>query len=223
MKRNTVLSLGLAVLLIAFSSAAYANTIDAITFDLAGTKSTPAVTFNASTGFALTSAVVTVQDTNTNNVYLLPGTASISAGSATSWSASGGQLNAMFSSGSGVEVEVDSSLCPGGVCLTGILNGGLYSAFLKGTGSFQGLFQVTYVNPWVPALFGDPSTWEASGSDALTTSVNNFKNGGLTDTARVGAGSVTFQVSQVPEPASLALLGSGLVGLAGFARRRLQK
>ena len=90
-----------------------------------------------------------------------------------------------------------------------------------GTGSFQALLTVTYVNPVIPALFGDPNGWQLTGSDSLTTSVNKFKNGGNTDTAILGGGSITYQ-TPVPEPGTLALFGTGIIGLAGIVRRKLQ-
>lgn len=55
-----------------------------------------------------------------------------------------------------------------GVCLQGILNSnGQYTATLGGTGSFQALFTVTYVSPYIPALFGDPYGWLPTGSDSF--------------------------------------------------------
>jgi hypothetical protein len=80
---------------------------------------------------------------------------------------------------------------------------------------------VTYVSPFVPALFGDPNAWLPTGSDSLATSVNQFTNGGNTDTATLGGGSITYQTPTVPEPDSLAPLSTGVLGLASVIRRKL--
>jgi PEP-CTERM motif len=157
-------------------------------------------------------------------VFSLVGTAAISTGPASSYVAAGNTLTAQYLPGGGIEVEVDSAQCVGGtmpgICLQGILNNnGQYTATLLKTGSFQALFTVTYVSPYIPSLFGDPNAWMPTGSDSLTTSVNQFTNGGNTDTATLGGGSITYQ-RPVPEPATLALLGTGILGLAGAIRHK---
>jgi hypothetical protein len=219
--KKMILALGCLALLASYSGIARA---DAISFNFVF-SSTPvhADATGLSAGPAL---ALLVSDTKLMTVFSLVGTATISTGPASSYVAAGNALTAQYLPGGGVEVEVDSAQCVGGtmpgVCLQGILNSnGQYTATLLGTGSFQALFTVTYVSPYVPTLFGDPNAWLPTGSDSLTTSVNQFTNGGNTDTAALGGGSITYQTPTVPEPASLVLLGSGILGLAGVIRRKL--
>ena len=120
---------------------------------------------------------------------------------------------------------MNSASCVGGtlpgVCLEGIQNSnGEYVGTKNGTGSFQGLFTVTYVSPYITSLFGEPNSWLPAGSDSLNTSANKFKNLGKTDTASLSGGAITFET--VPEPGTLGMLGTGLLGLAGVLRRKLQ-
>lgn len=65
---------------------------------------------------------------------------------------------------------------------------------------------VKYDNNWI--------AYEDTGNDDLLT----------TDLFRFGVSHVTFFGAQpIPEPATMLLLGSGLIGLAGFARRRFKR
>ena len=119
MKKLT-LTLGCLALLALLTSIAQA---DAITFGFVGTRSTPLVSIN-STGVTVgPAALLSLSDSNTNNVFLVPGSVRISTGSASSYLPSGGVLTALFNAGSGVEVSVLSAYCVGGsmpgVCLQG--------------------------------------------------------------------------------------------------------
>ena len=218
--KKIILALGCVALLATLSTFASA---DAITFSFVNSKS--AVSVNTSGLSAGPASVLLVSDSDLNAVFSLLGTAKISTGAASSYTASGSNLSAQFLPGTGIEVEVDSASCTGGahpgICLEGILNSnGQYTATLRGTGSFQALYTVTYVSPYIPALFGDANGWQATGSDSLTTSNNIFRNGGTTDSATLGGGSITYQ-TPVPEPSTLLILGSGMLGLAGAIRRKL--
>jgi hypothetical protein len=46
-------------------------------------------------------------------------------------------------------------------------------------------------------------------------------NGGTTDSALFGSGTITVQTTPVPEPATLAMFGTGILGLAGLIRKKL--
>jgi hypothetical protein len=221
MIRKLTLMLGCLALLASFSGVARA---DAISFNFVFS---PIPVHADATGLSVGRALVLlVSDTKLMTVFSLVGTAAISTGPASSYVAAGNTLTAQYLPGGGIEVEVDSAQCVGGtmpgICLQGILNNnGQYTATLLKTGSFQALFTVTYVSPYIPSLFGDPNAWMPTGSDSLTTSVNQFTNGGNTDTATLGGGSITYQ-TPVPEPGTLALLGTGILGLAGAIRHNTE-
>jgi hypothetical protein len=218
--KRLLLALAFLGLLITFSRISWAA---AITLGFVGVKTTPPVAVN-STGVTLTEApLLSITDTNTNNVFIVPGSVNMWTGAASSYLSAGGVLTAMFSALPGIEAQADSANCVGGtnpgVCLQGSLNGNrAYVASQNSTGSFQALFHADYVSPWVTSLFGDPNAWLPRGSDSFTTGHNNFSNGGTTDSATAGAGQVTFQT--VPGSSSLTLMGSGLLGLAGVVRHK---
>jgi PEP-CTERM motif len=220
MTKKSTLVLPCLALLVSLSSVALA---DAITFTFLG--SLQPVHIN-STGFSAGPALVLlVSDTQIPATNLLVGAASISTGAAASYTAAAGVVTAQYLPGPGVEVDVNSASCVGGampgVCLQGSSNSnGQYVGTRLGTGSFQALFQVDYVSPYITSLFGDPNQWLPSGSDSLNTAANLFKNGGTKDDALLTGGTISLQ-TPVPEPGSLALLGSGILGLATVIRRKL--
>ena len=219
MIRRVILAIGCLALLTSFSRHRRA---DAITFSFVfSSNPVHADATGLTAGPALN---VLVSDTKLHAVFPLIGSASLSTGPASSYSAGPTMLSAFYTAGSGIDVEVDSASCVGGalpgICLQGDFDDdGEYQATLGSTGSFQGLFTVTYVSPYVTSLFSDPNVWLPTGSDSLDTAFNMFTNRGFTDTAVLSGGTITFQ-TPVPEPGTLTMLATGIMGLAGFIRRR---
>jgi PEP-CTERM motif len=213
MIKKLTLALGCLALIASLHTSARA---DAITFSFVGG---PLVNIDSTGLTAGPSLVLLISDTKLGSVFSFAGTASVSTGAATSYTATATSLSAVY--GAGGSVMVTSAAACGGVCLTGNLNAnGAYAATTNQTGSFQGLFNVTYVNPAIPAMFAEPNAFLPVGSDSLNTGFNMFASGGTTATATLLAGQISFQTPVIPEPGTLALFGTGILGLAEFVRRK---
>lgn len=78
---------------------------------------------------------------------------------------------------------------------------------------------MTFVSSAILGLFGDNGqTVNPIGSDSLTSSQNVIA--ATSTSALFESGQITIETTTVPEPASLALLGSAILGVAAWIRRK---
>ena len=225
MTRKVTLTLGCVALLATFTSVAMA---DAITFSYSvthGTVGTIADEFGSPslTGGPVGGAV-DVKDTNTALTLFLPSgsTGMIQSNNNTGYSSGLVLLVASYAGSGATQVEVLSSFCPGGICLSGTNSLGTYTALKGAGGGFGGVFDITFVSPVVLAFFGDMGqSINPNGGVAFTTTNNMWTTGGTTSSALFGSGTITIQTTPVPEPGTLALLGTGILVLANVVRRKM--
>jgi hypothetical protein len=153
--------------------------------------------------------------TNSNFVFLyyLPN-------SGWSWNSGGtagpvsGYVVANFTGGGTVNVSPDVfGICGGVPCFTGTLTTGTMT-YTKGEGyEIEGQFVNGTVSPALLAVLGLPS---------YPTEYNGAFSANLNLNGKWSTAQLTLETT-VPEPGSLALFGTGLLGMAGLLRRKYFK
>jgi hypothetical protein len=79
-------------------------------------------------------------------------------------------------------------------------------------------FQDTWIQPDNWATIKGVGTWDISSNYTVYT-----LNGWSVNVIATGTDSSSFEVTPIPEPASLLLLGSGLIGLIGTFSRKIKR
>jgi hypothetical protein len=197
------LVLALVIAMMAFSAiSAVADTIE-FTGAGAGTYSFPGTLGTALSGNSTGLSVKEVLPTPGPGFPLAGATLNFTSGLATS-------IGLIDTFGAGGSITITGGACGGG-CFLGTFTGAQYNI---ANSIFSGAFVAGNVSSAVWTLVGlAPIPTGATGS--LTATLIQTGSG------RGQVGSTDFSLTRVPEPTSLALLGSGLLLAAGVMRRKL--
>lgn len=167
--------------------------------------------------FSLSSILTSVQvNANVPNTAITSGTMS--------WTTAAGSfaLPNFVTFSPGGSVTVMGNLGAGVVALfTGnFQNGGLTleTGGAPGQSAFSGSFIVGNVNPALYTFLGVDLATKVTGTLSATLNGIFDTSGG---SGSVAGASISLNASQVPEPATLTLFGTGLLALAGLRRRKL--
>lgn len=149
---------------------------------------------------------------NVNDVQFTGGYISGSAGSITGWT-----VNVYFDSGSGTPGSLQHTAHVSGNGGETLLGGNIYTYDITGL-SFQELSNIPYWISVVPDLSLAQAQWgwaTGTGGDGAAYQ-SYFGQAGATEFDQ----AFTLGTS-VPEPGTLVMLGTGVLGLAGAVRRKL--
>jgi len=128
----------------------------------------------------------------------------------------------VFNFAGGGPISVGSSPLCGGSCFAGTFTSAqmLFSAG-GGTATFLGNFIAGMLSPALEILLGFPPGTNANATGSISASFLTAGFDATTGGTGTWASGDLVLTPTVPEPATLGLLGAGLIGLAFILRRRL--